>query len=112
MPFPAWRGIMGRTTKQPVIGNPMSRPVVSHASLPKPGELVEIIPEAPFTQADRLVLNLLIVNAWPELTDKTEHVIPKRILRGSHDSTDRLSATISRLMKTLVEVQVIRDGKA
>lgn len=100
-----------RTTKQPVIGNPLARPVEGHASLPKPGELVEIVPEAPFTQTDRLVLNLLIVNAWPHITQEKEHVIPKRMLRGTHDSTDRLSTTISRLMKTLVEIRVIRDGR-
>jgi plasmid replication initiation protein len=41
-----------------------------------------------------------------------EHVIPKRMLRGTHESTDRLSATINRLMKTLVEVRVMRDGKS
>lgn len=102
---------MGRTAKQPVIGNPLSRPVERHASHPKPGELIEIVPDAPFTQADRTVLNLLIVNAWPRITQEREHSIPKRLLRGTHESTDRLSATISRLMKTLVEVRVIRDGK-
>jgi hypothetical protein len=111
MPIPASEDPMGRTTKQPIIGNPLSRPVEKHASLPKAGELIEIVPDAPFTQSDRTVLNLLIVNAWPHITQEKEHCIPKRMLRGTHESTDRLSATISHLMKTLVEIRVIRDGK-
>jgi plasmid replication initiation protein len=60
---------------------------------------------------DRRTFNLLMTNAWSRITLNVEHSIKKSDLRGEHRSNERLSDTIDRLMKTLVVITVVRDGK-
>src|SRR5918994_466555 len=55
--------------------------------------------------------NLLIARAWDRIDEDVEHSIPKAALRGTHESNDRLSDTIRRLMAGQVEVRIVRDGK-
>jgi hypothetical protein len=55
--------------------------------------------------------NLLIAHAWDRIDEDVEHAIPKAVLRGAHESNDRLSDTIRRLMDAKIEVRIIRDGK-
>jgi hypothetical protein len=101
----------GRTVKQPLTGAPLRLWSGEDGSFPKPGELVEIRNGARLTKHDRRTLNLLLANAWPRITEDVEHVIKKSVLRGDHAFNDRIAETIDRLMTTLVEIQVIRDGK-
>jgi hypothetical protein len=100
-----------RTLDQPIIGRPLELHRGGEGSFVKPGELIEVREMEPLTLQDRRVWNLLMVNAWDRITEDTEHVISKSILRGSHDSTDRLADTIRRLMSTLVEARIVREGK-
>jgi hypothetical protein len=102
---------MKRTLDQPIIGRPLDLHRGGEGSFVKPGELIEVREMEPLTLQDRRVWNLLMVNAWNRIAEDTEHVISKSILRGSHAGTERLADTLRRLMATLVEARIIRDGK-
>lgn len=80
-------------------------------SIVKPGELVDIVEMTPLTLTDRRIYNLLLANAWDDIDKPITHAIPKRdLLFTDHKGTNRLSDSIKRLMSTLVEVRVLRDG--
>ena len=80
-------------------------------SLVKPGELVDLVEVTPLTLADRRIYNLLLENAWDAIEKPATDAIPKAVLRGSHDSNDRLGDSVERLMAAIVKLQIIRDGK-
>jgi hypothetical protein len=100
----------GRTLRQRTTGNPLD-PNDGTASLIKPGELVDVVELTPLTLTDRRSYNLLIAYAWDRIDEDVEHTIPKSVLRGTHESNDRLGPTIRRLMSGQVEVRIVRDGK-
>ena len=99
-----------RTLRQRTTGNPLD-PNDGTASLIKPGELVDVVEMTPLTLVDQRTYNLLIAYAWDHIDEDVEHSIPKAALRGTHESNDRLSDTIRRLMAGQVEVRIVRDGK-
>ena len=80
-------------------------------SLVKPGELVDVVEVTPLTLADRRVYNLLLENAWDAIDKPVTHVVSKALLRGSHNSNDRIGASIERLMSAIVRVRVVWDGE-
>ncbi len=80
-------------------------------TLVKPGELVDLIEVTPLTLADRRIYNQLLENAWDAIEKPVSHVIAKSDLRGSHNSNDRVGASIERLMASIVKIQVVRDGE-
>ena len=80
-------------------------------SLVKPGELVDVVEVTPLTLADRRIYNLLLENAWDAIDKPVTHTIPKSLLRGTHNSNDRIGASIERLMSAIVRVQVVWDGE-
>jgi hypothetical protein len=100
----------GRTLRQRTTGSPLD-PSDGSASLIKPAELVDVVELTPLTLTDRRSYNLLIGHAWDRIDEDVEHAIPKSVLRGTHESNDRLVDTIRRLMAAQVEVRIIRDGK-
>jgi hypothetical protein len=100
----------GRTLRQRTTGNPLDS-TDGTASLIKPAELVDVVEMTPLTLVDRRTYNLLIAYAWDHIDEDIEHSTPKAALRGTHESNDRLSDTIRRLMAAQVEVRIIRDGK-
>jgi hypothetical protein len=91
-------------------GNPLD-PDDTRATIVKPGELIDVREMKPLTLYDRRSFTLLVANAWDEIEEDKDHVIPKAVLRGSHDSNDRIRDTVHRLMATIVETDVIRNGK-
>jgi hypothetical protein len=91
-------------------GNPLD-PNDGRATMVKPGELIDFREMEPLTLYDRRCFNLLVANAWDEIEEDKDHVIPKSVLRGSHDSNDRIRDMVHRLMSTIVEMDVVRDGK-
>jgi plasmid replication initiation protein len=91
-------------------GNPLD-PDDPRATIVKPGELIDVREMKPLTLYDRRSFNLLVANAWDEIEEDKDHVIPKAVLRGTHDSNDRIRDTVHRLMSTIVEMDVIRNGK-
>lgn len=83
-------------------------------SIVKPGELVDIVEMSPLTLNDRRIYNLLLANAWENITDPVQHVIRKRDLRhesDSHKGTERLDDSIRRLMAAIVELRVMEEGE-
>ncbi|QBF34324.1 replication initiation protein [Thalassococcus sp. S3] len=80
-------------------------------SLIKPGELVDLVEVTPLTLADRRIYNLLLENAWDAIDKPVTHVISKSLLRGSHNSNDRVGESIERLMTAIVKVEVTRNGE-
>jgi hypothetical protein len=99
-----------RTLRQRTTGNPLD-PNDPSGSMVKPAELVDVVELTPLTLVDRRTYNLLLAFAWDRIDEDVEHAIPKAVLRGTHESNDRLSDTIRRLMAAQVEVRIIRDGK-
>lgn len=83
-----------------------------HEGIVKPGELIEIRQTAALTLHDRRVLNLLIENAGPGITEDEPHHIAMVRLRGpAHKGGERVKDSIVRLMTTLVEVPTLdRNG--
>ncbi len=80
-------------------------------TLVKPGELVDLVEVTPLTLADRRIYNQLLENAWDAIEKPVTHIIAKSDLRGSHNSNDRVGASVERLMSSIVKVQVMRDGE-
>ena len=80
-------------------------------TLVKPGELVDLVEVTPLTLADRRIYNQLLENAWDAIEKPVTHVIAKSDLRGSHNSNDRVGASIERLMASIVKVSIMRDGE-
>src|SRR3954468_12251055 len=99
-----------RTLRQRTTGNPLD-PNDPTGSMVKPAELVDVVELTPLTLVDRGTYNLLIAHAWDRIDEDVEHSIPKAVLRGTHESNDRLSDTIRRLMDAKIEVRIVRDGK-
>jgi hypothetical protein len=97
------------TVDRKVKGFPLSRD--RDGVMVKPGELVDIVELSPLTLNDRRTYNLLIAHAWDEITKPVVHKVRKAILRGSHESNDRLGESIRRLMGAIAEVRVTIDGK-
>lgn len=79
-------------------------------SMIKPGELIDVLDMA-LTLSDRRTYNLLIANAWDKISDDAMHCIAKADLRGNHEGGERLADSIDRLMRTIVRVRVVQDGK-
>lgn len=79
-------------------------------SLVKPGELVDLVEVTPLTLSDRRIYNQLLENAWDAIDKPVTHVIPKALLRGSHNSNDRIGESIERLMSAIVKVEVVWEG--
>src|SRR3954454_21618331 len=91
-------------------GNPLD-PDDTRATIIKPGELIDIREMKPLTLYDRRCFNLLVANAWDEIEEDKDHVIPKSVLRGSHDSNDRIRDMVHRLMSSINEMDVVSDGR-
>jgi len=105
----AVRAVSGkiRTIDQRPTGEP-SR-MDGWGTLVKPGELIDIVEMTPLTLNDRRIYNCLLAHSWDRITDDVEHVVRKSDLRLNHESTDRLSASIERLMAAIVKVR-LPDG--
>ena len=76
----------------------------------KARELIEIRGTGGLSLQDRRVMNVLYANAGSKLCDEIDHVIGIAELRGTHKGGERVTDSIRRLMKTLVEVPT-KDGK-
>lgn len=78
----------------------------------KPGELVDMRAGADLSLQDRRVFNLLIENAWAEISENKTHTIPLAKLRGPrHKGGERVAESVSTLMTTLVEIPAVLNGE-
>jgi hypothetical protein len=76
----------------------------------KARELIEIRGTGSLSLQDRRVVNVLYANAGAKLCDEVNHVIGIAELRGTHKGGERVTDSIRRLMRTLVEVPT-KDSK-
>lgn len=78
----------------------------------KPGELVDMRAGADLSLQDRRIFNLLVENAWSEITEDKPHRIAMARLRGPrHKGGERVADSVKALMTTLVEVPTTLDGE-
>jgi hypothetical protein len=79
-----------------------------HGEIIKPAELIDIDGASGLSLSARRLYNLLIAHAFgPEMgREGSEWTIELSVLRGSHDSNDRLEDSIVALMKTIVTVRL------
>ena len=103
------RPLFSNTIDANLSGDPFSagRP----GSLIKPGELVDLKEITPLNLAEMRIFNLLLANAWDEIARPKTHRIHKALLRGAHDSNDRLKESLKKLMGAIAIVDVVKDDK-
>lgn len=78
----------------------------------KPGELVDMRAGTDLTLQDRRIFNLLVENAWSEITeDKPHHIAIARLRGPRHKGGERVADSVRALMTTLVEVPSSLDGE-
>lgn len=83
-----------------------------HDGFVKPGELVDMRAGADLSLQDRRIFNLLIENAWSEISEDKPHRIAMARLRGPrHKGGERVADSVKALMTTLVEVPTKLDGE-
>lgn len=71
----------------------------------KPRELVDIIEITPLNRAETVLYNQLLGHAWNEIRAKSVHKIRKSVLRGSHESNDRLNEAFDNLMSAWAKIR-------
>ena len=98
-----------RTIDQRTSGEPHRADGIG--TLVKPGELIDIVEMTPLTLNDRRIYNCLLANAWDKIGEDVTHVIRKTDLRSSHNGTDRIGASIERLMASIVRVRLPNGDK-
>ena len=77
----------------------------------KPAELIDVVELTPLKLIDRRIFNLLLASAWDEISEDKEHAIKKADLLVNTKATERLDASIGRLMGSRVRINVQRDGQ-
>lgn len=81
------------------------------SSIVKPEELVDIVEMTPLTLQDRRIYNLLIGNAWNNITTRNKHIITRQDLTKYVDSNNQdIKASFRRLMAAIVVIK-IRNNK-
>lgn len=77
------------------------------SSIVKPEELIDIIEMTPLTLQDRRIYNLLIGNAWNDITQKKKHAITRQELTKHIDSNNQdIKASFRRLMSAIVVIKI------
>lgn len=77
------------------------------SSIVKPEELIDIIEMTPLTLQDRRIYNLLIGNAWNEITNKKRHAITRQELTKYIESNNQdIKASFRRLMSAIVIIKI------
>lgn len=72
----------------------------------KPGELVDFVEITPLNRTELVMYNQLLAHAWADIGERGKvHKISKAVLRGSHESNDRLNKAFDRLMGAWARIQ-------
>lgn len=71
----------------------------------KPRELVDIIEITPLNRSETILYNQLLAHAWNNIASAKVHKIKKAVLRGSHDSNDRLNDAFDTLMAAWAKIR-------
>lgn len=71
----------------------------------KPRELVDIVEITPLNRAETILYNQLLAHAWNDISAGKVHKVRKSILRGSHESNDRLNEAFDTLMTAWAKIR-------
>jgi plasmid replication initiation protein len=83
-------------------GNPLDPH--NAGSIIKPSELVDIVEITPLNRSEMILYNQLLSHSWDTIEQGGIHRILKSVLRGSHESNDRLHAAFDSLMGAWAKV--------
>lgn len=88
------------------MGRVLKQKPLNEAGFVKPGELIELRNHHVLTLHDRRVLNELVQQAWPEITEDIDHRVQMWRLRGpKHKGGERVRESVQRLLQTMVEMK-------
>ncbi len=87
-----------RTTGHPL--DPMNV-----GSIIKPAELVDVVEISSLNRSELVLYNQLLAHAWNGMEAGKVHRIQKAVLRGSHESNDRLQEAFDRLMGAFAKIK-------
>lgn len=85
-----------------VTGNPLDPALTG--SIIKPAELVDVIELTALNRSELVLYNQLLAHAWNEIETAKVHRIHKALLRGSHESNDRLHEAFDKLMTAFAKI--------
>jgi len=77
----------------------------NHGQIIKPGELIDIVEITSLSRNQMILYNQLLAHSWPNIETSHVHRIKKSVLRGSHESNDRLHESFDRLMEAWAMVK-------
>jgi plasmid replication initiation protein len=86
-----------------VTGHPLDPQ--SAGQIIKPGELIDIVEITPLNRNQMILYNQLLAHSWPEIETTRVHRLRKAVLRGSHESNDRLHEAFDNLMGAWAKVK-------
>lgn len=97
-----------RTLDLRVTGHPLDPE--NTGSIIKPAELVDAVEISALNRSELVLYNQLLAHAWNDIVPGKVYRIKKSVLRGSHESNDRLHEAFDRLMSAFAKVRY-RDAK-
>lgn len=74
-------------------------------SIIKPSELIDVVEIASLNRSELVLYNQLLAHAWANIETVKVHRIRKSVLRGSHESNDRLQEAFDRLMGAFAKIR-------
>lgn len=92
-----------RTTGHPL--DPGSR-----GTIIKPSELVDVVEISSLNRSELVLYNQLLAHAWNDMAPGKVYKLKKAVLRGSHESNDRLQDAFDSLMRAFAKIRY-RDPK-
>ena len=98
VPASRLRSLDVRTTGHPLDPGNMG-------SIVKPGELVDVVEISSLNRSELVLYNQLLAHAWNDMAPGKVYRISKAVLRGSHESNDRLQDAFDRLMGAFAKVK-------
>lgn len=101
-----------RTIDIRTTGNPLDPDHIG--SIIKPAELVDVVEISSLNRTELVLYNQLLAHAWNDMASGKVYRISKAVLRGSHESNDRLHEAFDRLMGAFAKVRYRdpRTGRA
>jgi len=74
-------------------------------SIIKPAELVDVVEISSLNRTELVLYNQLLANAWNDMAPGKVYRIAKAVLRGAHESNDRLHDAFDRLMGAFAKIR-------
>jgi hypothetical protein len=92
-----------RTTGHPLDPN-------NAGTIIKPSEMVDVVEISSLNRTELVLYNQLMAHAWNDMAPGKVYKLPKAVLRGSHESNDRLHEAFDRLMGAFAKIRYRDPG--